>query len=190
MGKRNMNVIEWFFGWSNTRKKASSRANSYGCVMLELDFPGMEAVQSNIFPQTVYGNYEEGCYGLVKVPHVSLIYGLHDVVSTDDVKKILSDVTFGECVIEGLTVFRNRDYDVLKFDAMGDGIMEANRKLRVLPHTSDYPDFIPHLTVGYVNSGTGEVQADSIGPMKFVLRPKRISYENSLGEVSYIEIKN
>ena len=55
-----------------------------------------------------------------------------------------------------ITHFSGEEYDVVKFDIESDLLHKINKELVKFPHTSDFPDYIPHMTISYVKKGTGK----------------------------------
>jgi len=165
----------------------TEQKNTYGCAMLYFDFPKINDIHNLIDNEHIY-NDEEG-YGLEKEPHVTLLYGLHDVVGDDLIRNVLNKFTFGNIKIHTPSLFNNEKYDVLKFDVDGDKLHDCNGHLKKYPHTSDYPDYHPHLTVGYLKKGFGQKYVDKLGSLNFDLQPKYAVYSKSTGEKVKIPIK-
>jgi hypothetical protein len=132
----------------------SGDSYSSGCVMLYFDFPMMNKIHDGIDPNDLYEEEGDRTFGLENEPHVTLLYGLKDSVTPEQVKEVLENFTFGPCVLHNASLFEN-EYDVLKFDVKGDNLHKANEALRELPYKNDYPDYHPHCTVGYLKKGTG-----------------------------------
>jgi 2'-5' RNA ligase len=134
-----------------------SRKYDYGCVMIYMDIPGWDNILSSIDPMDLYLP-NEGRYGVEDEPHLTLLYGLHEEVTPAQVSKSL-DGFIGEkveIVADGISLFENKDYDVVKINVIPTtDLKDMNYSLRRLPHTTDYPDYNPHLTVAYVKKGKG-----------------------------------
>ena len=133
-----------------------NRKNEYGCVMLFFDYPQLFKIQDGINPKHLYEEDDDDSYGLDTEPHITLLFGLHQEVTTDQVKDILKDITFSRCELHNPSCFNNEKYDVFKFDAKGSSLHKANKKLTDLPFTSNFPDYHPHMTIGYLKPGFGE----------------------------------
>ena len=65
---------------------------------------------------------------------------------------------------------------MLKFDVDGDGLHECNSDLRKYPHTNDFPDYHPHLTIGYIKKGKGQKYVDKFKKLTYILIPQHIVY--------------
>lgn len=170
----------------------STSTYSYGCVMLYFDFPEMESIHSLINENDVYYELGDNTYGLEDEPHCTLLYGLHDIVTIKDVESILDSYTYYTCKVHNPSLFQNENYDVLKFEVKGDNLFETNEDLKKLPHTSSYPNYNPHLTVGYIKSGRGIKYVKKLNETEyneFWLHPSYAIYSQSDGTKTKINIK-
>jgi len=154
--------------------------HSYGCAMLYFTFDKMDEVQSLIKQEHIYTEPDDASYGLEEEPHCTLLYGLHDDVTDDNVKSVLQGITFGTCKIHNPSIFETDKYDVLKFEVEGVGIHEANKALMQYPYTTDFPDYHPHMTVGYLQKGYGQKYADLLKQKasEFTLLPEKVVYSH------------
>lgn len=182
----NIKPIDEFLLNEKENKKEKYK---YGCVMLYFHFPEIEDIHSEIDPKDVY--FEEGdkSYGLEDEPHTTLLYGLHEEVSIDDIKDVLKGFQFGICKIYNVSLFENEKYDVLKFDVKGKNLKECNSKLSELPHTTDFPDYHPHLTIAYISSGKGKKYTEMFEDASFKLKPSHAIYSLPSGDKVKINIK-
>jgi hypothetical protein len=158
----------------------------YGCVMLYFDFPEMANLHGQINGDDVYS--EDG-FGLETEPHTTLLFGLHDEVTTEQVAEILSGFSFGACTVRNPSLFENPLYDVLKFDVEGASLHDANAKLRTYPYTTDYPDYHPHLTVGYLKKGLGKVYTPKFASEPYTLNPTHAIFSKADRTKDRIEIR-
>jgi hypothetical protein len=126
----------------------------YGCVMLYFDDSNVKDIHSQIDPDDLY--IEGDGFGIEGEPHCTLLYGLHNNVTDDDVIGVLNNHSFGTCKAHNLSCFENEKYDVLKFDVDGDGLFNVNDDLKQFPYTTDYPDYHPHMTIAYLKPGKGK----------------------------------
>jgi hypothetical protein len=160
----------------------------FGCAMLYFAFPEMKYIHGMIDPNDVYTEEEDGSFGLETEPHTTLLYGLHDGVSIDDVNNVLNKHTYPSCKVHNPSLFKNKQYDVLKFDVEGDSLHDANGELRGYPHTNDYPDYHPHLTVAYLKPGTGNKYIRKMIGLNYELTPQHAVYSQPNGEKTKIKI--
>jgi hypothetical protein len=161
----------------------------YGCVMLFFDFPELKKIHDLIDQEDIYIDKEDDSFGLELEPHTTFLYGLHDGVSTEEVEKVLGEHTYESCKAHKASLFENEKYDVLKFDVEGPELAETNKELKEFPYTSDYPDYHPHLTIGYLKPGTGKKYADELKGEKYWLTPKYAVYSKIDGTKDKINVR-
>ena len=167
----------------------STQTYDYGCVMLYFAFPEMESLHQNIVNEDIYTEDEDKSYGLEDEPHCTLLYGLHEDVSLEQVTQVLDNYTFTTVKAHNASLFENEKYDVLKFDIVGDNLHEANADLKKYPHTTNFPNYHPHMTVGYIKKGKGKQYADSLDGKEFWIAPQFAVYSTPSGEKHKISIK-
>lgn len=175
----------------------SSGVHQYGCAMLYFNFPEIFKLQDVINPKDVYEDPNDTSYGLDDEPHITLLYGLHDEVSVADISNIIQKFVFSECIMYNSSLFQNDNYDVLKFDVRyptkgGAFLHKCNNELSKLPNTNSYPDYHPHMTIGYLKPGTGQRYADhfnKIQPNGYTLVPSHVVYSNPDGTKNKISIR-
>lgn len=152
---------------------------SYCCAMIYFDFPEMKNIHKLIEVDDIY-NDEDNKHGLEDEPHTTLLYGLHDNESIFKMSKyILENADYDDCEIKDASLFENEKYDVLKFDVKGRFLFKINKELSKLPHTTDYPDYHPHLTIGYLKPGCGKKYVKLIKEKykkEIILTPKHAVY--------------
>ena len=173
----------------HTKTSNISRVNDFSCAMLFLDFPEMKTIHKKILVEDVYTDPEDLSFGLETDPHVTLLYGLHDEVGTNDVKKVVDNYTFGKVKAHTASLFENEKYDVLKFDIEGEGLKEVNADLSKFPNTNKFPDYHPHMTIAYLKPGTGKKYVDKIKHNTYNLMPTYVIYSVPSGEKFKIKIK-
>jgi 2'-5' RNA ligase len=161
----------------------------YGCVMLYFDFPKMKEIHNMIDSKDVYIQEGDRTFGLEDEPHCTLLYGLHDGVSNENIKSVLDKYTYTTLKAHNISLFENPDYDVLKFDVQGDNLHEINSDLQQYPYTSNFPDYHPHMTVGYLNSGSGKRYVEMLKDYEYELLPKYAVYSKPDGNKIKIKIK-
>ena len=150
-----------------------------GCVMLDVE-PTLPAELRAKIPQRVwYTDPKRGISGPEAEPHVTLLYGLLESAHTwrAHVDQLLADWQMPAGLwISRFEVFgRPTDpYDVVvaTFDEESlEGLAEANGLLRALPHVDTFPEYRPHLTIGYVVAPAGRwvaAELNAHAPRKWV----------------------
>jgi 2'-5' RNA ligase len=134
-----------------------SSGYEYGCVMVEVPVSNWDEITSYIDPEDVYTGGDDS-HGIQENPHVTILYGLHKGVTEDEVKSVFEGFTESINIeVDGIDIFENKDYDVVKFNVNPDGALQKlHDKLSEFPNSNEYPDYKPHITIAYVNKGTGK----------------------------------
>lgn len=162
--------------------------DTYGCAMLYFYFPEINKIQDDINPNDVYEEEGDRTYGFEDEPHTTLLFGLHQEVTPDEIKDVLDQFTFGPCIISNASLFENEKYDVLKFDVSGDNLHDVNSALKKFPHTNSFPNYHPHLTIGYLKPGTGKRYVKMLKGYKYELQPQYAVYSSPDGTKTKIKI--
>jgi 2'-5' RNA ligase len=177
---------------SNLIKENSKLTYDYGCVMLYFSFPEINKIHDSINPSHIYTEDGDTTYGLEDEPHTTLLYGLHNEVTLEDVSDVLDNYTYYTCKIHNPSLFENEKYDVLKFDVDGDNLHQTNADLKQFPFTSNYPNYHPHLTIAYLKPGMGKKYVDMLNKAKaneFWLAPQYAVYSEVDGTKTKINIR-
>lgn len=162
--------------------KESKGVYKYGCLMLYFDpnLPIFSDIQKMIDENDVYYGKEEGKFGRDSEPHITILYGLHSDISDSQIESIIDNFTQPNVVLNTISIFENDEFDVVKFDINNTDIVEMNRVITKLPHTTDYPDYKPHLTISYVKKGTGKKYIQKLSE-SIRIKPTKIVYSKSDG---------
>ena len=134
-----------------------SSGYEYGCVMIEVPVSNWNEITSYIDPEDIYTGGDD-THGIQEFPHLTLLYGLHKEVTPEMVKSVFEGFTKDINIeVNGIGIFENNDYDVVKFNVNPDGaLQELHDKLSELPNSDQFPNYTPHITISYVKSGTGK----------------------------------
>jgi len=141
---------------SDVLNERTSERTEYGCLMLFFDILNWNKITSVIDKNDIYD--KEG-YGIETEPHLSILYGFHYEVTADDVFKLFKENMQLKPIdvhVTGISVFRNPEFDVVKFDINSKELTKLNGIMRQLPNTTSFPIYHPHITIGYVKSGSGK----------------------------------
>lgn len=158
-------------------KENSQGVYEYGCVMLYFNFPQLGKIQKYIDEEDIYIDEEDPSYGLEDEPHITLLYGLHDDVTLEQVKEIIDGFTFENVEIISPSLFENEKYDVLKFEVADTELLnDVNKELRTLPYTSKFDDYQAHMTIGYIKPGMGQKYVDKFKDLEFEIVPSYVVY--------------
>ena len=150
---------------------------SYGCIMVEFDMPEQlcQSVIKRLGLESDVYDDDSKEYGIETKPHVTLLYGIHEDVSLDEIKKHLPSISEMTAIISGISHFKCNDYDVLKFDIDSPKLHEINKNIcDNVPFTNEFPDYIPHMTIAYLKKGCGEKYNDN--NYSIPIKPLRYRY--------------
>jgi 2'-5' RNA ligase len=159
----------------------------YGCAMLYFDF-AVEDIHNKINKDDLYIKSGDSTFGLETEPHCTLLYGLHSDVTINHIKSIIDKYKFYDCLINNISLFKHEEFDVLKFDVIGEPLAKVNKELTGLPHTTSYPDFHPHLTIAYLKSGMGDKYVNMLNQQKYIVKPSHVIYSYPSGKKTKIKI--
>lgn len=131
---------------------------SYGCVMVEVPVKNWKEITQFIDVDDLYEEKGDSTYGIQNNPHLTLLYGLHENVTEEQIKSVFDE--FNEQIdieIEGVDIFENENFDVVKFNVKKTNTLQKIfDKLSEFPNSNEYPDYKPHITIGYVKKGLGK----------------------------------
>lgn len=170
----------------------STQSYDYGCVMIYFNFDDMEKLHKLIDPADIYTEDDDKSFGLEDEPHTTLLYGFHKEVSVKDIESVTDKYTYYTCRLHNPSLFESKDYDVIKFDVDGENFKETNSDLKQFPHTSTFPNYHPHLTVGYVKKGMGKKYVEEFKKRKltkFWVHPQFVMYSHADGSKTQLSIK-
>lgn len=163
----------------------------YGCVMLYCDFPSnIIKLQDTINPVDLQDP------GIEYEPHCTLLYGLHDGVTLEQVIDVVNKFKFSNLKAFNPSLFENPEFDVFKYDVGyqergGAFLHHCNEKLKELPHTTSYPDYHPHMTIAYLKPGEGKKYVEyfkKYNANEFATTPTHLVYSQPDGTKTKIAI--
>lgn len=169
--------------------KEEKQTYDYGCAMLYFNFPEMEKIHTMIAPEDIYTEEGDRSYGLEDEPHTTLLYGLHEGVSEQNIEEVLSKYEYGTCYVSNASSFNNEKYDVLKFDVKGENLHETNAALKQFPFTTEYPNYHPHMTIAYLKPGKAKKYTAQLSGQEFELIPTHAVYSKPNGDQVKLVIK-
>jgi 2'-5' RNA ligase len=153
----------------------------YGCVMLSLESPELKEISNFINKNDLHE------YGIENEYHVTLLYGIHQEVSTSKVFNICAQFKYPKLRLHNLSLFKNDGFDVLKLEVDCDILHKVNKELTKLPHTTQYPNYIPHVTIAYLKPGLGDKYL-SLNFTECYAKPTEIEYSHPDGSLDKIKL--
>ena len=134
-----------------------STGYDYGCVMVEVPVSNWDEICSSIDKEDIYEEENDTSYGIQKNPHLTLLYGTAEDVSTEDVKELLEGTGEIKIQVNGIDIFENDKFDVVKFNVeKTEQLQNLFNKLSNLPNENTFKDYTPHMTIAYVKKGMGK----------------------------------
>ena len=162
------------------KESRKSEDYKFGCVLLQLEIPNWEKILSSINKEDVYKIHDES-YSLQKFPHITSLYGIHSDVKDSDVIEIINKYKYKDFDIEatGISSFSNKDFDVIKFGVkLNETLQGFHDELSKLPNSDEFPTYIPHITIAYLQPGTAQKYIDPNYPLNLSIKAIRYSKTN------------
>lgn len=163
----------------NESKKGKSIDDKYeyGCLMLEFQIKNWNKITSVIKKEDVY---DEPGFGIENSPHVTILYGfINERTNPDDVKKFVEDFVGNNKIsikLIDMSIFESDKFDVLKFGIESEGLVKLNKALsKNFEYTSDFPEYVPHMTISYLLRGKGDKYKKNI-KKEIVLKSNKFFY--------------
>ena len=172
-------MIKKYQEFITEEKKGPS--HDFGCVLLELDIPNWNEITSLIQPDDIYSPSNDTTYGIQNDPHVTVLYGLHGNIDDTKVIEIINKYKYQDLGLNviGLDNFKNNDFEVVKFGVSPtQNLQDFNKELSQLPNSNEFPEYKPHITVGYVNPGTSDKYVNPDHKLDFKVKSVKYSKPN------------
>jgi 2'-5' RNA ligase len=168
--------------------------HKYGCVMLFLPIKKTwwDKLTDEIDKDDVYNPEGERDYGIQAHTdaHVTILYGCLPSVTDKDVEDALYSEPTPKLTIEGISLFENEDFDVVKFDVKSDGLNKLNKKLSEYPHEKSFDDYHAHITICYAKKGKGKEIIEKLGDIKLDVEASHYIYSKADGTKVRFELKD
>jgi len=154
----------------------SSGNSKYGCLMLFFDYD-KAALRKLIDKEDICES--EG--GFENESHVTVLYGFHKTVEPKAVLELVKEKgnldNIKSIPLTRLSLFKNKGFDVLKFDIMSSELNKLNKLCtKNFEYTNKYPIYKAHATVCYLQPGTGDKYLKKFANMKFEGKPTKMVY--------------
>jgi hypothetical protein len=176
-------MIKTFTQFLTSIFEKKGETHEFGCAMVYFNFPEIAEFHSQIDQADVYTEEGDRSFGLEDEPHTTLLYGLHSYKIPDqEVLDICMAQPIGSMTLVNASLFENEKYDVLKFDVENPILFKVNAELAKLPHTTNFPGYHPHATIGYLKPGTGKKYVELFKDKQYEVGPEKIVYSKPGGE--------
>jgi 2'-5' RNA ligase len=168
-------------------KKMNERTGGieYGVLMVNCKIDNWKDKLGKIDKDDVY---ERKGFGKETEPHVTILYGFHDNVKPSEVLASIKDKAKNpiEMELTKISYFETPEYDVVKYDVKSDLLYELNKIAKSFPHTTNFPNYNPHMTISYVKKGRGKKYVEDLKqPIK--IKSKEIVYSTVDKQNSYLK---
>lgn len=138
-------------------KLFEEKTYEFGCIMVDVPVKNWNEITSFINTDDIYTVSDNDTYGIQDRPHLTLLYGTHKEVTSEQVESLLKNVKPFSIEIDGVDIFENKDYDVVKFNVKKNDLLQSIfDSLSTLPNSNSFKDYKPHITIAYVKKGTGK----------------------------------
>lgn len=150
----------------------------YGALMVNFNLPKWSWFQHKLIDEKDLKSMPYAPGGLSKEPHVTILYGFEDNVTTEDVRSLLVPLKHITVEFQTINIFRTKkeegfpaDVDVLKFEVESQHLRTMNQIMKTLPYHKmpSNEEYNPHMTIAYLQRNTGEKYIRNITP--FELKP-------------------
>lgn len=142
----------------STRRVISSfrerEAREFSCVMCLLPWKISEKIRQwgvdNIPDNELIGDGRESSI------HVTVKYGLHNH-DPFELRPLLQNYGPIEITLGKISLFENGKEDVIKIEVTSPRLVQLNSLItKHFENTDTHPNYIPHVTIAYVKSGSGK----------------------------------
>jgi len=130
---------------------------NYGWLMAYFDIPKWDSIIGKIKDEDLYDD-GSGTFGKEDEPHITILYGFHKEITADSFKDVIENIKEPiEVELEGISMFENPNFDVVKIDVRPTAeVLKLRKQVETFPATLTYKDYHPHMTIAYVKKGEGK----------------------------------
>lgn len=166
----------------------------------QLDLPTDEAKKATTFANSIpedelakdeSDNYKAAQTGRENEPHITVLYGLDNKLTKEQLEKALVDtppitIEFGKT-----SLFHQPDKDVLKVDIQSQQLHDLNEKLQQEFETpgQTFSEYKPHMTLAYLKKGEGAKYVDDTTFEGDKITLNHLTFSTNTGEMVKIPLK-
>lgn len=135
-----------------------------GCIMAGMTPPEIDLPEDWLY----YAKDESRFWidGIVDRSHVTLKYGLLPGVTKEHVDRVLEGWEMDDVQAKDIMIFNSpyedERYKCIVLAVASDTLVDANKRLSMLPNVSTFKEYRAHLTVAYVNEERVTEAVDAI----------------------------
>lgn len=131
----------------------------YGCIMASIDGASQDKIlelNKKLIPDDIIYDNNKHEFGRELNPHVTIKLGFTEQYSREEIKNFLKDIPPFSIKFNGISIFKNDKFDVVKLDVESDILNKLNKQFSKLPNKDEHPNYHPHCTLAYVNPEEGK----------------------------------
>lgn len=149
-----------------------------------------DKIPENLLSKDPSDNYKAAQTGREYEPHVTVLYGLSNELTAEQLKNALKDVPPIEIALGKTSIFENEKYDVLKVDIVSDQLHKVNKLLQDKFDTpgQTFKDYKPHATIAYMKKGEASKYAGDTSLEGIKLTFDSLTFSTNKGEKIKIEL--
>lgn len=142
--------------------KSQNKRTEFGCLMANVNFPELNLIKNQISEFDILKeNIDSGTI------HITILYGFHlDQTNYKDIAedcKNLIKEPITDIILSDIGIFKNEEYDVLKFSIKSDTLNFLNSFFKKnYNYTNNFPKYNPHITIDYLYPGAGDKYLNSL----------------------------
>lgn len=125
------------------------------CIMLDYKYDKMSELRELTDKNDIHPKNDEAIKG--DNCHVSLLNGIKPGTKFEEFKECLKPLNSYRIILTNISIFECEEYDVLKIDVKCPELEKTNNRLKkVVEYEDKFPNYHPHITIAYLNKGSGE----------------------------------
>lgn len=167
--------------------------HQYSCVQYNL--PTMIAQKVidwgsvNIPDDILYSPPDDNTYGRESLIHCTVFFGLHTDSATPILFLLENESPF-LIRLGQMSCFSNDRFDVVKIEVWSEDLLRLHNKLGSCLHcTEKFKNYIPHITVAYLNKGEGSKFIGNNTFNRMTMRVDTLSFSSKNGSRCRIRLK-
>lgn len=170
----NAHQIEWIYD------ELGINLDELGAIMAGMTAPEIDLPDDWLY----YANDKKRFWidGVVSQSHVTLKYGLLPGVTRKHVDRVLEGWELDDVQAKDIMIFNSpyedEPYKCIVLAVESDSLVDANKRLSMLPNVSTFKEYRAHLTVAYVRE-------DKVTEAVDMIRNQIHGYHPEFTEISY-----